>query len=207
MQTLQRYFIYFIIFSAVFFCNFQSTAQTGNKEYHQSLRSKAQQALAFCKAKKYNDKFCILIDLGRHSGLNRFFIWDFERNAVSQSYLVSHGCGTMPWSWAWSKEKAALSNEHGSHCSSKGKYRIGKRGYSNWGIHVNYKLHGLESTNNNAHARQIVFHSWEKVADEEVYPRGTPEGWGCPAVSNKALRSIDSKLKGTKAHVLMWIYN
>jgi hypothetical protein len=146
------------------------------------------------------------VDLGRHSGLKRFFIWDFKRDAVRYSYLVSHGCGTMPWSWAWSKEKAVLSNDHGSHCSSEGKYRVGRRGYSNWGIHVNFKLHGLEKTNRNAYARQIVLHSWEKVPDEEIYPKGTPEGWGCPAISNKAMKVIDEKLRKSESPVLLWVY-
>ncbi|MBC8053650.1 MAG: murein L,D-transpeptidase catalytic domain family protein [Sphingobacteriaceae bacterium] len=179
---------------------------TDSTKYPASLKPKAKQAMAFCKANNYNLDFCILIDLSLHSGLKRFFLWDFKSQTVSGSYLVSHGCGTMPWSWAWSKEKAVLSNADGSHCSSAWKYKIGKRGYSNWGIHVNYKLFGLDRTNSNAYARQIVFHSWEKVPDDEVYPKGTPEGWGCPAISNAAMRIIDPKLKASKEPVLMWVY-
>jgi len=71
---------------------------------------------------------------------------------------------------------------------------------------VKYLMHGLEKTNNNALARTVVFHSWEKVSDEEVYPAGTPEGWGCPIISNKNMRTTDSLLKTARKPVLMWIY-
>ncbi|NEU07922.1 peptidase [Flavihumibacter sp. R14] len=172
-----------------------------------SLREKGKQALLFNKSKGYNTDFCILIDLSRHSGLKRFYLWDFKKDTIALSALVSHGCGKMPWSATWSKDKATLSNTDGSHCSSGGKYRLGKRGYSNWGININYQLHGLEKTNSNALKRQIVLHSWEKIPDEEVFPLGTPEGWGCPAISNQVLKSIDPKLRLSKKPVLMWIYN
>jgi hypothetical protein len=68
-------------------------------------------------------------------------------------------------------------------------------------------LHGLESTNNNAVKRQIVLHSWSDVADKEVYPHGTPEGWGCPAVGNNFMKILDGKLKQTEQPVLLWIFN
>jgi len=170
------------------------------------LRKKAKDALAFCKSHNYNTNFCILIDLGMHSGLKRFFVWDFSKKEISHRFLVSHGCGRMPWSWTWSRDNAKLSNEDGSHCSAAGKYKIGKRGYSNWGIKVNYLLYGLEATNSNAYARKIVLHSWQDVGDDELYPEGTPEGWGCPAISNHALKLLDPKLKKSKKSVLLWIY-
>jgi len=91
--------------------------------------------------------------------------------------------------------------------SSLGKYRIGKRGYSNWGINVNYKLHGLEASNSNAYKRIIVLHSWKDIPNDEVYPRGCPEGWGCPAVSNDFMRKLDVLLKNSRKSVLMWVYN
>ena len=42
--------------------------------------------------------------------------------------MVSHGCGDHMWSWTSSKEKAPISNEPDSHCSSIGKYVIGSNG-------------------------------------------------------------------------------
>lgn len=162
-------------------------------------------ALEFCKTNKYNTDFFLLIDLGIHSGLKRFFICDFKSKTLIDSFMVSHGCCNNPWSSTWSKSKATVSNKKGSHCSSIGKFRIGERGYSSWGIHVKYLMHGLESTNNNALKREIVLHSWNEVGDEEIYPNGTPEGWGCPAVSNNAMKVIDQKLKTVQSKVLLWI--
>ncbi|WP_379964169.1 murein L,D-transpeptidase catalytic domain-containing protein [Epilithonimonas sp. UC225_85] len=168
---------------------------------------KAEEALGFCKAHNFNTDFCILIDMSLHSGLKRFFIYDLKKNEISKEYLVGHGCGTSSWSEDSTKDNPTFSNEDNSHLSSLGKYKIGARGYSNWGVHVKYLMHGLEETNNNALKRIIVFHSWEKMSDDEVFPKGSPEGWGCPTVSNNAFKEIDPLLKNSKKPVLMWIYN
>lgn len=90
--------------------------------------------------------------------------------------------------------------------TSLGKFRIGERGYSNWGVNVKYLLYGLEASNKNAMRRAIVFHSWDAIPEEDVYPRGSPEGWGCPAISNNSFRNIDPMLKNSSRPVLMWIY-
>ncbi|AQX84845.1 murein L,D-transpeptidase catalytic domain family protein [Elizabethkingia bruuniana] len=170
------------------------------------LKQKAEEALLYNKQNKFNTDFCILIDMSIHSGVNRFFIWDFRENKITEEYLVGHGCGANSWSSDESAGKAEFSNEDGSHLSSLGKYKIGARGYSNWGINVKYLMHGLEETNSNALKRVIVFHSWDKMSDEEVFPKGSPEGWGCPTVSNNAMKIIDLKLKNSAKPVLMWIY-
>ncbi|HLP19532.1 MAG TPA: murein L,D-transpeptidase catalytic domain family protein [Chitinophagales bacterium] len=170
------------------------------------IRSKAKEALVFCQQQKMNTGFCILIDMSLHSGVNRLFVWDFAADTITNSFLVGHGCCSNPWSQDDSKDAPVFSNVDGSHCSSLGKYKLGERAWSDWGIHVKYLMHGLESTNSNALNRLIVFHAWNAVSDEEVYPQGTPEGWGCPTVSNNAMRIIDNRLKSTGAPVLMWIY-
>ncbi|AXB56546.1 murein L,D-transpeptidase catalytic domain-containing protein [Flavobacterium fluviale] len=162
------------------------------------------EAKQYCKANNLNQNKFILIDLGVHSGLKRFFIYDFKKNAVSKSYIVSHGCGDNRWGSTSSKENVQISNEFDSHCSSIGKYVILNRGVSQWGIKVNYILQGKDKTNSNARSRAIVLHSWDAVPDYEVYPEGTPEGWGCPAVSNESMKQIDELLK-TNKKVLMWI--
>ena len=163
-----------------------------------------QEAKQYCKNNNLNQEKFILIDLGVHSGLKRFFVYDFQQKKILKSYIVSHGCGDNPWGKTSSKENAPVSNEFDSHSSSLGKYVIADRGVSQWGIKVNYLLKGKEKTNSNAVKRAIVLHSWEAVPDEEVYPEGTPEGWGCPAVSNESMKEIDEILKQNK-NVLMWI--
>ncbi len=173
----------------------------------EKTRAKANEALVFCNKKNFNTNFCILIDMSLHSGLKRFFVWDFRKDTIVERFLVGHGCGENPWSYDLSKENPTFSNKDGSHCSSLGKYKLGERGYSSWGVHVKYLMHGLEATNSNALARTIVFHSREDVTDEEVYPNGTVEGWGCPTISNNSMKKIDPKIEASEKPVLMWIYN
>jgi hypothetical protein len=168
---------------------------------------KAKEALEYCKNQGFNTDFCILVDMGIHSGKDRMFIWDFNSSSIAQSGLCSHGCGDSPHSGDETKTAPIFSNISDSHLSSLGKYKIGKRGYSNWGIHINYKLHGLETSNVNAYRRLIVLHSWEIVSNIPIYPNGTPEGWGCPAVSNDMMKILDKKLKEASKPVLLWVFN
>ncbi len=176
------------------------------KDLLPNTKQKAAEAFAYCKVNKFNVDFCILIDMRIHSGLKRFFVWDFNKDTITHSFLVSHGCGSNPWATDYTKENPVFSNKDGSHCSSLGKYKIGQRAFSNWGVHIKYVLHGLDTTNSNALARYIVFHSWEATPNEETYPDGTPEGWGCPTLSNENFELIDAILQKTEKPVLMWIY-
>ena len=172
----------------------------------ENVRNKSVEALKYCKEKNLNTDLCILIDMSVHSGKFRLHIYDFKMDSIIRAGLCSHGCGKKPWSGDMTKTSPLFSNIPDSHLSSLGKYRIGKRGYSNWGIHVNYRLHGLENTNSNALSRDIVLHSWERITDLETFPNGTPEGWGCPAVSNNTMRNLDSLLQNSSKNVLLWIY-
>jgi len=171
-----------------------------------NLTNKAAKALEYCKKNNLNTELCILIDMQVHSGKNRLYIYDFKTDSIISTGLCSHGCGNSSWAGDKTKNSPIFSNIPDSHLASLGKYKIGNRGYSNWGINVNYKLHGLESTNSNALSRYIVLHSWEKVENHETFPNGTPEGWGCPAVSNEQMRIIDSILRRSHENVLLWIY-
>ncbi|MCE2961629.1 MAG: murein L,D-transpeptidase catalytic domain-containing protein [Chitinophagales bacterium] len=168
-----------------------------------SLRVKASEAFIFCRKNQFEDKYCILIDMQLHSGVRRFVLWNFEKDTVQFACLVGHGCGNHPWSLDRSKSNPSFSNEDGSHLSSLGKYKIGARGVSDWGVKIKYALHGLESSNSNAARRHIVFHSWEAMTDEEIYPAGSAEGWGCPTISDNSFKCLDPILKESKKPVLM----
>ncbi|MDX1907444.1 MAG: murein L,D-transpeptidase catalytic domain family protein [Bacteroidia bacterium] len=169
-------------------------------------RQHAREALVYCRANRLDTTRCILIDMGLHAGVKRLLVWEFAGDSIGYRALVSHGSGDNPWSQDVSRENPTFSNVPGSYCSSLGRYRIGARGYSNWGIHVKYLLHGLDSTNTEALARDIVFHGWDMIPDEEVWPRGAPEGHGCPAVSNRTMTYMDSLLQTHTQPVLMWVY-
>lgn len=170
------------------------------------LAIKATETLIYNKKNHLNTNYCVLIDMQIHSGRNRLFLWDFKQNKIILSSLCSHGCGDEPWGLDETKESPIFSNQPDSHLSSLGKYKIGKRGWSNWGIHVNYKLHGLDKSNSNAYKRIIVLHSWEAIEDHEIYPDGVSEGWGCPAINNNKMEQLDSFLKKEKTPVLLWVF-
>ena len=170
-----------------------------------NISERGKLAHQYCMDNNLNTEFCVLINMSIHSGKKRFHVWDFNTMQIRGSYLVSHGCCDSPWSEDDSKEAPKFSNIENSHCSALGKYKTGRRGWSSFGVHVNYRLHGMETTNSHANERDIVFHSWERVSDQETFPYGTPEGWGCPAISNNAFKEIDLYLKSSKS-TLIWIF-
>ena len=174
-------------------------------KFMELLLAKADTAEAYCREHKMNTEICFLIDMSIHSGKYRLFAWDFKNREILFSGLCCHGVGGES-----TQEKPEFSNVPGSNCTSLGKYKLGVRAYSNWGIHIHYKMHGLEKTNSNAYKRIVVFHSHTPVPEYEIYPRHLPLGWslGCPVVSDNTMRQTDELLKGmsTKEPVLMWIY-
>jgi len=172
-----------------------------------SLNNKVLEAKAYTEEHSMNTDVCIFVDMSIHSGRKRLVLWDIPGDSAILAGLVSHGCGNAPWSSDETKTTPVFSNTPDSHLSSLGKYALRDRGWSSFGININYKLHGLETTNSNAFDRTIVFHSWEAVDDEEIYPYGTAEGWGCPAVSNDIMTQMDAQLRQRDKPVLFWIYN
>jgi hypothetical protein len=172
----------------------------------QKTARKAEEALRFSREHGLSTSYAILIDMSLHSGVRRFFLWNFAARRIEHAALVGHGCCDQPWAGTESRAAPSFSNAVGSHCTALGKYRLGARKHSDWGIQVKYEMHGLEATNDNALKRFIVFHSWDAVSDDEIYPEGTPEGWGCPTLSNASMRYIDAVLQASAQPLLMWIY-
>jgi hypothetical protein len=172
----------------------------------QRLSEKVTEAFDFCKKNGYNTDFCILIDMKIHSGKNRMFVWDFKNKEIDRQSLCTHGCGKGDKRSTGANP--LFSNEEGSRLSSLGKYRLGARSYSQWGINIHYKMYGLETTNNNALKRIVVLHSHNPVPETEIYPRHLPMGWsfGCAITDDNTMRYLDSKLKNVKKPVLLWIY-
>jgi hypothetical protein len=189
-----KWFIFSILFLHVNF----SYAQLNDK-----LIEKAVKAKNYCIKNKLNTSFCFLVDLSVNSGKSRFYIYDFKSNTIKSSGLVCHGVGKNS-----TAQQAVYSNEVGSNCTSLGKYKIGKRAYSNWGIHVHYKMHGLESGNSNAFQRKIVLHAYEYVPETDIFPLHLTMGWsqGCPVVANNLMTQIDTLLKKQKQPTLIWLF-
>lgn len=192
-----------VVFSVLNFisCNI-ATDSAVKKTNYTSTHSEAK---AFCKKEKFNEAYYFLVDLSIHSGKNRFFIYDFKTNKVIAENLVTHGSCDVLSANDTKWEKAKMSNSNDSHCSAKGKYKIGKRDYSSWGIKVKYWLHGLEKSNDNSVNRVVVLHSWSAVSNKEIYPKFSALSWGCPAVSDDFMQILDEKLQKSDKPVLLWI--
>lgn len=188
---------WFVFYSLVFHLSF------GYSQLSEKLLKKATEAKVYCQKHKMNTNFCFLMDVSTHSGKNRFYIYNFKTNSISHSGLVCHGVGKNS-----TEQKPVYSNVVGSNCTSLGKYKIGKRAYSNWGINIHYKMHGLETCNSNAFKRHIVLHSYDYVAETEIYPSHLTMGWsqGCPVVANGLMKQIDKLLKTATKPTLIWIF-
>jgi hypothetical protein len=196
----------FFILSLLFFGSFVTDKNSAAKKYRlfSFEKNRMQEALRFCRKEKLDTTYAFFVDMRLPSGKNLFFIVDLQNKKIIQSGLCCHGMGKGS-----SEKVPVFSNEPGSNCTSLGKYKTGKRAYSNWGIHIHYKMHGLEKTNNNAFERIVVLHSYDPVPEEEIYPQDLPMGWslGCPVISNGLMRKIDTLLKTKKRDVLLWVYN
>ena len=164
----------------------------------EKLEQKATTAKLFAKQKGYNENICILIDMSLASGQNRFFIYDFKKDTVQAAGLVAHGNCFEYW-----LDGRKYSNIVGSGCTSLGKYKIGtpytgKFGYS-------YKLHGLDTSNNNAFERTVVLHSHSCIPQTEVADEICQSN-GCPTVSPAMLQLLKPIINNSKKPVLLWIY-
>lgn len=192
----------FYLFFSFIFLSCTTSERTEVVKNYDALHEEAKK---FVKENDFEESLYFLIDMSIHSGKNRFFIIDLNENTITHSNLVTHGSCDQIDSNETKWEKARFNNKINSHCSMKGKYKIGARDYSSWGINVKYWLHGLETTNHSAVDRVVVLHSWKAVSNDEIYPRYSPLSWGCPAVSNEFMGKIDKQLKNSKKPVLLWI--
>lgn len=201
--------ISYVLFTLLLFFTSCSTASPDLEEVDivETIKNnKSIEALNFVQQKGYQQDFCFLIDFSIPSGKHRFFVWDFRTQTITHQFLVTHGaCNGVNGSDRL-ESGVTFSNINNSHCSSIGKYKVGNRDYSSWGIKVKYWLHGLEPTNNNAVQRVVVLHSWEAVPDMEVHPLPIVKSWGCPAVSNGAMWELDAMLQNVQLPTLLWIY-
>ncbi len=164
---------------------------------------KLSEALIFAKKNQLDTTICIMVDMSIPSGKNRLFVYDFKQKKTIISGLCAHGVGGGS-----TATKPVFSNKVGSNCTSLGKYKVKTRAYSNWGINIHYKMHGLEPTNNNAFRRIVVLHSYTPVPNYEIHPQTLfGVSAGCPVIADEQMKQIDKLLIKKKKGVLLWIYN
>ena len=127
-------------------------------------------------------EYLVVVDFSQPSDKQRMQIHNLQ-TGEDQFYLVAHGAGNG------GRFAEQFSNEHGSHQSSLGLYRIGTEYSGKHGRSL--YLFGLDdSLNSNAYDRYIVLHAADYVSRWTVLiNRLTGEGprigrsWGCFAVS------------------------
>ncbi len=165
----------------------------------EKLQQKGGLAKKFVLQKKYNDRYCFLIDMSLPSGAERFFIYDLQKDSILSSSPVAHGNCFEYW-----LEGRRYSNVVGSGCTSLGKYRIGIPYTGKWGY--SYKLHGLDSSNNNAFERTVVLHGHSCVPENAVNDEICQSN-GCPTVAPGFLLTLKKMINGSAKPLLLWIFD
>ncbi len=147
----------------------------------------------------YNKRIAFLIDMKIPSGKNRFFVYDLKENKIIDKGLVAHGSGSE----TGIKGKLKFSNVPNSLSTSLGKYYVGNHYNGKFG--KAYKLYGLDSTNNNAFKRDIVFHYYYDVPYKEK-DGYICNSFGCPMVNKKYFERIAKIIDSSDSEILMNIY-
>jgi hypothetical protein len=172
---------------------------TFDKGFFPKMKEKINAAKKFVLQKGYNNKTFFFIDMSLPSGQKRFFIYNLVDDTLLASGLVAHGNCFEYW-----LEGRRYSNVVGSGCTSLGKYRIGSSYTGKFGY--SYKLHGLDSTNNNALERTVVLHAHSCIPVTEVSDEICQSN-GCPTVSPNFLNQLKLIINNSKKPVLLWIYD
>jgi hypothetical protein len=153
------------------------------------LMARARAAAASKRPFITDPRAMMIVDFSQPSSAERFHLVDAESGWVT-SYYVAHGRGSDP---GHSVYLHRFSNDPGSEASSAGAYVTrdvyhGKNGRS-------IRLEGLDHSNSNAEARNIVLHA-AGYAEPEMLIRfgklGRSEG--CFAVPKSALEVLLSQL-------------
>ena len=147
----------------------------------------------------YNKEIGFFIDMGISSGKNRFFVYNFKKDQIVDKGLVAHGSGSE------TKIRGMLkfSNIENSLSTSLGKYSVGKSYNGKFG--KAYKLYGLDETNSNAYARNIVLHKYYDVPYEEQLD-DICNSLGCPMVNEKFFNRIEKILDNSHQKIILDIY-
>ncbi|HEY4287708.1 MAG TPA: murein L,D-transpeptidase catalytic domain family protein [Puia sp.] len=164
------------------------------------LSAKAAVQKVFLQKHGYNTGPCFLVDMRLPSGKNRFFVYDLRKDSIVLAGLVAHGAGAANFS-----ATPSFSNISGSGCTSLGKYRIGYPYQGQFGRA--YKLYGLDATNDQAFARNVVLHSFTRVPEGETYPYPICNSLGCAMVAPGFLQKLQPLIDRSGKPVLLWIFD
>jgi hypothetical protein len=170
------------------------------QRFRQKVDSIRQTLPAWLRQHGFNEHTAIIADLSLHSGLPRMLVLDLASGKITDSGMVAHGSGGNSYA-----EEARFSNEPNSYCSSLGKYKIGAAYTGRFGLA--FKLHGLETSNNNAFRRAVVLHGHDCVPEASNFPDMICNSLGCPTVSPSFLKRLEKMLRASAKPMLLWIIN
>ena len=146
------------------------------------LRERALAALEAKRGMLRNTDVIGIADFSRMSRDPRFYIMDLRSGFVTEHH-VAHGKGSDPANFGFLQY---FSNEMGSEATSQGAYLTGNAYQGKYGYSL--RLDGLDPSNSNALARQIVVHTaWyaEPRMVESFGKLGRSEGcFALPGVSH-----------------------
>ncbi|MGF1681229.1 murein L,D-transpeptidase catalytic domain family protein [Photobacterium minamisatsumaniensis] len=131
-----------------------------------------------------------IIDYGRPSTKERFFVIDLKRNKLVYKTFVSHGVNSG------GKQATSFSNTVDSRQTSLGTFLTDTTYYGGNGYSL--RLDGLtHGVNDNARRRYIVIHGAEYATKSFIKRNGyLGRSWGCPALPTELSREIIDMIKG-----------
>lgn len=150
--------------------------------------------------------YLCIVNFGKHSGEERFFIYDVKKKKCEYSGLVQHGNGKGN-----TAGKPKFSNVIGSNCSSLGLYKItSKDNMHSWPGAPCFRMVGLDSTNSNAIARGILIHPslTRTLMPFEIWGLDLPltgESRGCFAVSCNTMYEISKRFKKNNMYLYAYV--
>ncbi len=151
------------------------------------VRPKEGEAFLTDRSIDVQSNYIAIIDFSQPSDTRRLLILDLEKGTVSKHY-VAHGKGSGV------RLATKFSNLDGSKMSSLGFYLGGSTYVGGHGESLN--LYGLEKSNNQAAARDIVVHAANYVSQDFVDSSGRlGRSWGCPAVAPGIIKKMINLFK------------
>ena len=120
---------------------------------HPLLRARAMAALEANRSRVPRTDVIGIADFSRASREARFYIVDLVSGFTTE-HLVAHGRGSDPAHSGWLE---LFSNDIGSYATSEGAYLTGGAYTGKYGYSM--RLDGLDASNSNALAREIVVHT------------------------------------------------
>ncbi len=168
-----------------------------------TLEERAKDAKEFARIKNLNQNYCIFVDYSIPSGTPRVFVWSFKENKIVAHTYTMHGPGKGS-----TKETPVFSNQHGSKCSSIGKFKVTKSHGHHLGAN-SFRLVGYDKTNSNAWNRGLMIHSstWvNRNKNNKFIPLNSISCQGCITTTTIGLQYLKRLINSERKNMLLWAY-